>query len=69
MAGLKMGRWAEKEVACEKLSDLLEQKFKNKYVVCQMHQIIFPYGFKFGLCKTLSTGHELKWYLAKKTGL
>ena len=30
MAGLKLGRWAEKEVACEKLSDLLEQKFKNE---------------------------------------
>ena len=27
MAGLKLGRWAEKEVACEKLSDLLEQNF------------------------------------------
>ena len=30
MARLKLGRWAEKEVACEKLSDHLEQNFKNK---------------------------------------
>ena len=30
MAWLKLGRWAEKEVACEKLSDHLEQNFKNK---------------------------------------
>ena len=30
LAGLKLGRWAEKEVACEKLSDLLELNFKNK---------------------------------------
>ena len=28
--GLKLGRWAEKEVACEKLSDLPELNFKNK---------------------------------------
>ena len=30
MAGLKLGRSAEKEVACEKLSYLLEQNLKNK---------------------------------------